>query len=280
MIEGRKVVVVLGGGGVRGLAHIGALKALHRLGLVPDEYVGTSVGGFVSAMAAGGLDPWELEKIARSIRRRDVVDLDWLGWFGLRGRCRALYRGKAFHDLVRRSLPVDTFDALPRPLFLSAVDLATEREVVWGAEGYRGVPVHDCVVASCAIPGVFPPKRIGPFRFVDGSLVDTLPVKIAVRRGAGLIVAVHLDPPPVPAPRVDRRGIAAILERSQSILSRTLREHALDRFDGAPIVLVQPPLHGLGFFDFSDPDAAIRAGERAAEAALRSSPLTAPFLAA
>jgi NTE family protein len=280
MIDGRKLVVVLGGGGVRGLAHIGVLKALHRLGLVPDEYVGTSVGGFVAAMAAGGLDPWALETVARSIRRRDVVDLDWLGWFGFRGRCRSLYRGKALHDLVRRSLPVDTFDALPKPLFLSAVDLTTEREVVWGTRGFRDIPVHDCVVASCAIPGVYPPKRIGPFRFVDGSLVDTLPVGIAVDRGADLIVAVHLDPPPVPAPRVDRRGIGAILERSQSILSRRLRDHALDRFDGAPIVLIQPPADGRGLFDFSDPDAAIRAGERAAEAALRSSPLAAAYLAA
>ena len=72
MIDGKKIAVVLGGGGMKGLAHIGALKALHRHGIVPDEYIGTSVGSFIAAMAAGGLSPDQIEDIGLSIRREDI----------------------------------------------------------------------------------------------------------------------------------------------------------------------------------------------------------------
>ena len=68
MIDGKKVAVVLGGGGMKGLAHIGALKALHRHGIVPDEYIGTSVGGYIGALAAGGLSPDQIEEIGRRCR--------------------------------------------------------------------------------------------------------------------------------------------------------------------------------------------------------------------
>ena len=75
MKDGRKVSVVLGGGGMKGLAHIGALKVLHRWGLVPDEYVGTSVGSYIAAMAAGGMPLAEMELVALSIRQEDLRSL-------------------------------------------------------------------------------------------------------------------------------------------------------------------------------------------------------------
>src|SRR5450631_3304873 len=92
MIDGKKVAVVLGGGGMKGLAHIGALKALHRHGIVPDEYIGTSVGSFIAAMAAGGLSPEQIEDIGLSIRRHDILDYDWLGLLWRRGASQPLSR--------------------------------------------------------------------------------------------------------------------------------------------------------------------------------------------
>jgi NTE family protein len=269
-----KVSVVLGGGGMKGLAHIGALKALHRHGIVPDEYVGTSVGSYIAALAAGGLHPDHIEDIGLSIRRHDILDYNWLGMFFRPGRTKSLYRGKALHDFFRRTIPVDRWDDLKTPLYTTSVDLGSMQEVIWGMPGYREIPVHDCVVASCSIPGIYPPKKINDYHFVDGSLVDVLPVKVPVYTKADLILAVYLEPREVPATRVERKGAAAILQQSQSILSRTLVRHNLHYFEKAPIVLIQPHVAEHGIFDFEDNAAVIRAGEVATEVTLQSHPLT------
>ena len=84
-----KVAVVFGGGGMKGLAHIGALKALQRHGIVPDEYIGTSVGSYIAAMAAGGFTGDQIEEIALGIRRRDILDYNWLGLICRPGRSRS-----------------------------------------------------------------------------------------------------------------------------------------------------------------------------------------------
>lgn len=277
-MQGKKVVIVLGGGGTKGLAHIGVLKVLERYGIAPDEYVGTSVGAYIGALAAGGMSAGEIEDVALSLRRGDILDYNWLGLLVHRGRARSLYRGKALHDFIRRTLPVDRFDRLPRPLYVTSVELASAREVIWGMPGYREVPIHDCVVASCAIPGIFPPKRINQHYFVDGSLVDTLPVKVAAYNKADLILAVYLEPRDAVASGIERKGIAAILQQSQSILSRTLARHNLRYFEREPIVLIQPRVADHGMFEFDHTAEVIRAGEEAAEAALRGHPATRAML--
>jgi NTE family protein len=273
-----KVSVVLGGGGMKGLAHIGALKALHRHGIVPDEYVGTSVGSYIAALAAGGYHPDQIEDIGLSITRRDILDYNWLGLIMRAGRSRSLYRGKALHDYFRRTIPVDRWDDLKYPLYVTSVDLGSMQEVIWGMPGYREIPVHDCVVASCSIPGIYPPKKINEYHFVDGSLVDVLPVKVAVYNKADLIIAVYLEPREVTATHVEQKGVAAILQQSQSILSRTLVRHNLHYFEKAPIVLIQPHVAEHGIFDFDNNAAVIRAGELAAEVTLQSHPLTQALL--
>lgn len=277
-MQGKKVAIVLGGGGTKGLAHIGVLKVLERYGIAPDEYVGTSVGAYIGALAAGGMSAGEIEDVALSLRRGDILDYNWLGLLVHRGRARSLYRGKALHDFIRRTLPVDRFDRLPRPLYVTSVELASAREVIWGMPGYREVPIHDCVVASCAIPGIFPPKRINQHYFVDGSLVDTLPVKVAAYNKADLILAVYLEPRDAVASGIERKGIAAILQQSQSILSRTLARHNLRYFEREPIVLIQPRVADHGMFEFDHTAEVIRAGEEAAEAALRGHPATRAML--
>ncbi len=274
MIQGRKLAVVLGGGGMKGLAHVGVLKVLHRLGMVPDEYVGTSVGAYIGALAAGGLPVPEIERVALSMRRKDILDFDLLGLLWRRSRVRSLYRGKRLHDFIRRTLPVDRFDRLLAPLYITSVDLDSSREIVWGMPGFTEIPVHDCVVASCSIPGLFPPKKINEFYFVDGSLVDTLPVKVAVYNRADLILAVYLEPRDPMSAGVGKRSITAIVQQSQSILSRTLARHNLHYFENQPIVVVQPRVGEYGMLDFDNHAEVIRAGEVAAEQALLAHPLT------
>lgn len=274
MFEGKRVSLVLGGGGMKGIAHIGVLKVLHRLGIEPDEYIGTSVGSLIGALAAGGLSPAEIEDVALALRRQDILDWNWLGLLFKRSRAKSTHRGKALHDFVRRVLPVDRFDDLKRPLFLTSVDLHSGREVVWGMPGLREVPIHDCVVASCSVPGVFPPKRIYRQFFVDGSIADTLPVKIAVYNKAELIFAVYLQSDlSFRGHAVTEAGMASIFEQSLSIWSRTLTRHNLNYFSGANIILIEPRIWNHGMFEFRKTRDVIEAGARAAELTLANHPL-------
>src|SRR5207247_6053475 len=135
----------------KGLAHIGALKVLYRWGLIPDEYVGTSVGAYIASLAAGGMPLDEMEQVGLSIRQEDILDFNWFNLLTRRGRSRSLYRGKVIHDFFRRTLPIDRFEQLQKPLFITSVDLERGQEVVWGMPGYTEVPIHDCIVASCSI---------------------------------------------------------------------------------------------------------------------------------
>lgn len=274
MLNGKKVTLVLGGGGMKGMAHIGVLRALRAYGIEPDEYVGTSVGSFICSLAAGGMAVDQIEAVGRSIRREDILDSNLLNLVWKRGQARSLYRGKAFHDFVRRTLPVDRFEDLQKPLFMLAANLTRGEEVIWGMPGLTEVPIHDCVVASCALPGIFPPKKIHRYYFVDGSLVDTLPIKVAIYHNAELIIGVYLESleggrfKDIPAV-----GIADVLMQSQSLLSRTLFKHNLRHFQEAPLILIQPRVYGQGMFDFEEIPAMIEEGERAAFEAMIDHPL-------
>jgi NTE family protein len=275
VFENKRVSVVLGGGGMKGLAHIGVLKALQKMGVEPDEYVGTSVGAFIAAMAAGGMTPAQIEEVGRSTRREDLLDYNWAGLLWRRSRARSIYRGKALHDYVRRILLEDRFDHLRRPLYVTAVNIDTGQEVVWGMPGFTELPVHDAVVSSCSIPGIYPPKRINRYHFVDGGVADTLPIKVAVYTKADLIVAVFLDSingvepngaSPVP------QGAASILYQSQGIISRTMLQLTLRRYAGAPIELIRLNVAGYGLFDCARTAELIELGEREAKKVLRSWP--------
>src|SRR5688572_2257074 len=148
MFNGRRVSLVLGGGGLKGLAHIGVLKVFAAHGIVPDEYVGSSVGSIVAALAASGLSPAEIERIALSVRRSDILDYDWKGLILRRSRVRSLYRGVALRSWLGRVLPARRFDELVKPAYFTSVDMNTCQETIWGMAGTRDLPLHDCLAAA------------------------------------------------------------------------------------------------------------------------------------
>ncbi|HEU4339454.1 MAG TPA: patatin-like phospholipase family protein [Planctomycetota bacterium] len=273
MYNGRRVSLVLGGGGLKGLAHIGVLKVLATHGIVPDEYVGTSVGSIVAALAASGLAPREIERIALDIRRADILDYDWKGLLLRRGRVRSLYRGVALRSWLRRVLPFDRFEQLATPAYFTAVDVNSGEQVVWGRPDTSGHPLHECVASSCAIPGIYPPMEIAGRHYLDGSLVDTLPVRMATVGRADLILAVYLDEvDAAPTRSIQRLGIGAIMEQAQSIVSKTLMNLRLHRFHGATVVIIRPRVRSHGMFQFDRTGEVIRAGEEAALRALAADP--------
>ena len=174
--------VALGGGAARGFAHIGVLRTLVAHGFKPEIIAGTSIGAVVGGCyAAGYLDA--LESWARELTRRRVFGyLDFnLGGSGLIGgdRLAATLKGE-LGDL--------TFQDLPVKLSAIATEIGTGHEI-WLTRGR----VAEAMSASYALPGIFPPVRIGGRWLMDGALVNPVPVSAARAFGARLVIAINLN---------------------------------------------------------------------------------------
>ena len=129
-MSGVKVMLILGGGGIRGLAHIGVLRALEKLGIPISEYGGTSVGAIIAAMAASGMKTSEIEEIGLSLRQNDVFDLNYQGLLTRPSKIPGLCKGEKLKQLIQRVIPVSRFSELQKPLFLGSVDIGNGEETV------------------------------------------------------------------------------------------------------------------------------------------------------
>lgn len=173
--------IALGGGGARGWAHIGAIRALEEIGVCPTVVAGTSMGAAVGAVyAAGKLDAFEAW--ARSLDRRTIV-----GLFDLSLQGGLIHASRVFDEL-QDTLPNINIEELDRPFGAVATDLERGSEV-W----LRSGSLRDAVRASIAIPGLIRPKRIRNRWLVDGGLVDPCPVRLCRALGAEVVIAVELS---------------------------------------------------------------------------------------
>ena len=270
-----KVTIVLSGGGLRGMAHVGALKAIRALDIPVHEYIGTSMGSLVCALAAGGMDIEGMERLALDLKSEDILDLRLLHFIRKRLRARSFYEGKRLHRYIEKVLPIDSFKLLDKPLLVNAVELRRGEEVYWGTEEADDIPVHEAVYGSCALPGVFPPLKMNGIHYIDGGILTNLPVRMARQRGADLIIAVNLG---LPALRKidevpEQKSIIDILLQSNGITMRRILQLQLREFIEYPLILVEPHLPTRRMFDFEETDRSIRAGERAALNVLRDHPL-------
>lgn len=270
-----KVTIVLSGGGLRGMAHVGALKAIRALDIPVHEYIGTSMGSLVCALAAGGMDIEDMERLALDLKSEDILDLRLLHFIRKRLRARSFYEGKRLHRYIEKVLPIDSFKLLDKPLLVNAVELSRGEEVYWGTEEADDIPVHEAVYGSCALPGVFPPLKMNGLHYIDGGILTNLPVRMARQRGADLIIAVNLG---LPALRKidevpEQKSIIDILLQSNGITMRRILQLQLREFIEYPLILVEPHLPTRRMFDFEETDRSIRAGERAALNVLRDHPL-------
>jgi NTE family protein len=200
---GPQVAFVLGGGGVLGATEVGMLAALIDAGIRPDVVVGTSVGAINGALVAE--DP-------QGAAER-LTDL-WLGLSGdsvfggtslrtLRNAARtrtALHSSSALRSLLHSHLQARVIEDLTVRFECCAASIERAAEH-WFTHG----PLVDAVVASCAVPGLFPAVRLGDEHFVDGGLVNSVPVGRAVELGAQVVYVLHvgrleqpLRPPTMP----------------------------------------------------------------------------------
>ena len=278
-----RIGLVLSGGGARGIAHIGVLRTLERLRVPVDFVVGTSMGAVVGGAYAAGRSPDELMAFARDTdwdavlaarpararlphrRRLDDLYVPSRLQVGLQGSRLRLPSAAAGNQVLEatllRLLPEGADErpgqGLPVPFNAVATDLKSGTLVEMGS-----APLVSAVRASMSVPGLFAPLRVDARLLVDGGLVSNLPIDIARRMGADIIIAVNVG---TPLSDEDRLATAfGITDQMIKILiDQNVRASIASL--GPQDILITPRMDGIGFTDFGAADDALAAGEAAAE---------------
>lgn len=174
------IALVLGAGGSRGFAHVGVIKALAAAGVQADIVVGSSSGAVVASLYAAGIEAPAIEQLALKIEDSDLLDLTLFG----PGRVR----GEALQNYVNKVLDNRSIENMPRAFAVVATARADKRMTVFN-RGNTGLAVR----ASASIPDVFWPVLIAGTEYVDGGLSSRVPVAVARRMGADVVIAVDVS---------------------------------------------------------------------------------------
>lgn len=269
-----EIALALGGGGVKGNAHIGVMRVLAREGFQVRALAGTSAGGLWGVLFAAG---YSADEVEQRFTRLDPDSLyqrkpgDGPGMLGLAG----------LQQMLEETLRETTFEQLEIPFAVTAVDVDSARPVVLGHGRVR-----DAILATIAVPGIFPPVTVDGCHLIDGGVLNPVPVDVARRLGPGLpVVAVVLSPPmegwdgpdkprllntlPFLANYIGRLRVAQafnIFLRSVDIAGAMMTELMLQL--EKPDVIIRPDVPQIGLLDQVDVHEVARLGEQAATQAL------------
>lgn len=263
----RRVALVLGGGGLKGFAHIGVLRALAERNIVPEVFAGTSIGALISAAYIGGTTIEQLAARAEGLRKRDLFRINHMGMLLERMRSPSIYLEEPLRELVASAIADVTFAELAKRLLVNTVDLDRGARVVWGLPGLEDVSVRDAIYASCALPGFFPPGRVADRMCIDGGVVDNLPVSVTANF-ADLIVAVDVGSSDQLRSDAASSGFAGTYMRAATMMMHALQQFPLEHWHGPPMVLIRPRVDDANWLSFSDTAANIAEGYRSASRAL------------
>ena len=259
-LVGQRIGWVLGAGGARGFAHIGALAALRRARLPVDCATGSSVGAIISAGVSGMMPLSYIEAaLTGGALRVFRPTFPLHGVLSSRALANWFQRGDVYgHVLIEQ---------MPRPFAVSAADLREGREIVIR----RGL-LWKATLASAAIPGIYPPVQIGPHMLVDGGVVNPVPISVARLLGADIVVAVDLTVPIGPHGEVGESGLVPArvptlvdsILRSRDIIMSEIRSHTVD--DSA--ILIIPKVTRVAMRKFVEGKQYMNTGEEAVEEVL------------
>jgi NTE family protein len=269
------ITLALGGGGSRGYAHIGVLRRLEQEGYKVRAVAGTSAGSLVGTLYAAGYTPDAMEARFEKLDQTRLFGRtsgESPSILGLGGATKLLE--ELFGDL--------TFEELKLPCAVVAVDIKSAQEVV-----LKNGCVVDAVLASCAVPAIFPPQEIGKYQLVDGAMLDPVPVSVARSLAPTLTtVAVVLTPllgkdrnllslhfpSRIPAPIIERLSHMRLAQALNIFIqatdagARMLTELRL-KLDN-PDVIVRPDVEGIGLLEKVDVHKVVHLGEIAMDAVL------------
>lgn len=261
--------LVLGGGGLKGLAHIGAWQAICEARIRPCGIVGTSIGALVGVLAAAGKTPTELREEALALERGDIVRINrravWINGV----RQLSVFHGETLHDYIESLLPGVGWDSLGIPVLMNAVDLADGQTEWFGPGARTDVSLVDAVYASSALPVFYPPLQHDGHAYVDGGINRTLALGRAAEAGAQTIIAVDVGSSgSVDLNEVMSGGLISVHQRVVGIMTSARRHDIVSEWEGAPLLYVRPRLEGYGTFDFEHVPYFLDEGYRATREAL------------
>lgn len=261
--------LVLGGGGLKGLGHVGVWRGLEEVGFRPRGIVGTSIGALVGAGLAAGMGWADLAPRALTLRKEDLVRINrrvlWVNGI----RAESVFQADPLRNYIRSVLPVHRWEDLSLPLQVNAVDLSTGDTHWFGIGARTDVALVDAVYASCALPVLYPPARLGGGWFVDGGAVDALPLRRPEALGASGVLAIDVGSGgTVDGEGTVAGGVVSIHSRVFSLMSGRRRRDAIAGWEGMRLRLVRPQLDGYGSFDFQHAAYYLEEGYRATLGAL------------
>lgn len=230
---GRPVVgLALGGGVVRGMAHIGVLQVLMEQGIPIDIVAGTSVGSLVGAAFAGGADLYELERVVPTLSWPKLVSPSW----PKQGLLNSAKLGRFLESLIGPRL----IEELPTRYAAVAVNQSTGEEVI-----LRDGPVSTAVRASAAIPGLFQPIERDGRSLIDGGLVNNVPASVVRSMGADVVIAVDVRDYNYFA-SADGTGLMLSFLRGYDIMIHRAAQSELEWAD-VPIMATKAGVNPYGF---------------------------------
>ncbi len=273
-VEPERMVLVLSGGGMKAMAQVGVFRALDESGLRPVEIVATSAGALVGALIASGLSYEEIVPRVFGVGRGELGALARLSVLVHGLASQSVLKPQPVRALVERLLPAHDFRSLRIPLRVTAVDVDSGELVVFGAAGNSECSLVDAVLASLALPLYLPPVKIGGRRYMDGGVLQVLPLEVAATIPADLVVAVDVGPVRAAPPPGMPRGPALLAahDRALAIAMAEQRARGVEawRKDGRrpPLVMIEPAVDPYATFAFDRTGEFIEAGYRAAYRAL------------
>jgi NTE family protein len=273
-----KVCLALGGGAARGLAHLGVLKVFEDANLPIDLITGTSLGALIGGLYATQPDAgyWitRVEQFLRSFRSRktrlefirrleqpadtrhgffaDMANLIRKGYFwGVTATKPAFISEEEYAEFIEPLVPDIAIEDTRIPFACVATDINNGKRVI-----YASGPLRTAILASCALPGIFPPVRDGDMMLVDGGWVERVPVICARDMGADVVIAVDVSSE---MPKFDDKSGLDIVLRADAVTRVFLNELLVDEAD----ILIHPPVGSIHWADFSNPRELVRQGELA-----------------
>ena len=263
-LAGRSVGVVLAGGGARAFTHIGLLAELEDAGIAIDRVAGSSLGSVVAALYATGMTAEEVAEACYSEFVRGNPFNDYTV------PLVSFSKGRRTESVLRRNLGDSWIEELPRMFRCSSTDLQARVAV-----DHRSGSLVDAVMASIALPVLFPPRRSGQQLLADGGILDNLPVRLLTQRDEGPLVAVNIGmgggTPHPPGPGADTVPRPVRIPSLGETLIRTIfigsgGAAATARASGA--IVVTPSTAGIGLLEFHQLDRMVASGREAGRALL------------
>ncbi|WP_067929700.1 patatin-like phospholipase family protein [Alicyclobacillus shizuokensis] len=248
-----KTALVLGGGAVRGLAHIGVLKMFKKWNVTIDLICGTSIGGVIGGLVAAGIDIEEIEDF--------VLSYPWYRLLDVRIGKRGMMAGKKLHNvfvefLDQHGLRDVNIEDLPIPFRTVATDLKKGNPYVW-ERGNLSLALR----STASIPGIFAPVHYEDMVLVDGAMTNNLPADIPKVMGMDLVIAVDVERQ---HEEREPKHTLDVLYRSYSIMATVLSRQNLQYAD----LVIQPIVGHVLSLDFPKMRVCIEAGEKAAKESL------------